>query len=128
VGAGQTWYTRTVTIQPTAVVSGAVPVTVVAPAEVAQTFPEPTFVTTFQQTVVPALVGVVPAETIQNGIQVVEVQPNVVALVGPQFYCPANAAANCEALAAQLAARSPGFTTVTFNGPLGAGVYVAYQV
>jgi len=127
----QPWYSRTVVVQPTGVVSGAVgtvPVTVLAPSSTVQTFAEPRFVSTFQQTVVPTLVGIVPAETLQNGIEVVQVQPNVQALVAPQFFCPVNAAASCQALAAQLAARTPGFTTVTFNGPLGPGVYVAYQI
>jgi hypothetical protein len=127
----QPWYSRTVVVQPTGVVSGpvgTVPVTVLASPATVQTFAEPRFVSTFQQTVVPTLVGIVPVETLQNGIEVVQVQPNVQALVGPQFYCPLNAAASCQALAAQLAARTPGFTTVNFNGPLGPGVYVAYQI
>ncbi len=133
-GAGGPWFSRTVVVQPTtAVVQDVpvttpitVPVTVIAPSGVVQTFPEPAFTTTFQQRVVPALASVVPVDTLQNGIEVVQVQPNVDVLVGSQFYCPPNNAASCQALAAQLAATTPGFTTVSLNGPLGPGVYVAY--
>jgi len=58
---------------------------------------------------------------------VMQVQPNVDVLVGQQFYCPPSNAASCQALAAQLAATTPGFTTMSLTGPLGPGVYVAYE-
>jgi hypothetical protein len=132
---GNPWFSRTVVVQPTtSVVQGvpvtvpaAVPVTVLAPSGVPETFAEPTFVTTFQQQVVPALATVVSPDMLQNGIQVMQVQPNVDVLVGQQFYCTPDAAGNCQALAAQLAARFPGFTTMSLNGPMGPGVYVAYS-
>ena len=101
--------------------------TVLAPSGVAETFAEPTFVTTFQQQIVPALASVVPVDTLQSGIQIMQVQPNVQALVGQQFYCPPENAVSCQTLAAQLAATRPGFTTMSLNGPLGPGVYVVYQ-
>jgi hypothetical protein len=135
-GTAGPWFSRTVVVQPTTAVvqnvpvtvPSTVPVTVLAPSGVVQTFAEPTFTTTFQQRIVPALASVVPVDTLQNGIEVVQVQPNVDVLVGSQFYCPPNNAASCQALAAQLAATTPGFTTVSLNGPLGPGVYVAYAV
>jgi hypothetical protein len=125
---GQTWFSRTVVVQPTGVVAQSVPVTVVVPATVRETFVEPTFVNTFQTVVAPALTTVVPVETIQSGIQVVQVEPGLNALVAPQFYCAVDAVGNCQALAAQLAAQNPAFTTVTIAGPLGYGVYLAYRV
>ena len=67
-------------------------------------------------------------EFLQAGIQVIQVEPNLNALVAPQFFCAVDAAGNCQALAARLAAQQPGFTTVTVNGPLGYGVYLAYRV
>jgi hypothetical protein len=103
-------------------------VTVLAPPGVVQTFAEPTFVTTFQQAILPTIATVVPVDTLQSGIQVVQVEPGLNALVAPQFFCTPDAAGNCQALAAQLAVRQPGFTTVNLNGPLGSGVYVAYRV
>jgi hypothetical protein len=132
----QQWYSRTVVVQPTTAVVQAVPattlssvpVTVLAPTGVVQTFAEPVFVNTFQEAILPTIVGVVPVETIQSGIQVLQVEPNLNALVAPQFFCPPDSAVTCQTLAAQLAARRPGFTTVTLNGPLGSGVYVAYRV
>jgi hypothetical protein len=135
-GPGGAWFSRTVVVQPTTAVvqnvpvtvPATVPVTVLAPSGMVETFAEPTFVTTFQQRVVPALATVLPASTLQSGIEVVQVQPNVDVLVGSQFYCPPNNAGSCQALAAQLAATTPGFTTVSLNGPLGPGVYVAYAV
>lgn len=132
----QQWYSRTVVVQPTAAVVQAVPgttlssvpVTVLAAPGVVQNFAEPTFVSTFQQAILPTIATVVPVDTLQSGIQVVQVEPNLNALVAPQFYCPLDAAGNCQTLAAQLAVQRPGFTTVTLNGPLGSGVYVAYRV
>ncbi|HLH21340.1 MAG TPA: hypothetical protein VK066_02380 [Chloroflexota bacterium] len=132
---GTPWYSRTVVVQPTTTVvqnvpvsvPAAVPVTVLAPSGVPETFAEPTFVTTFQQQVVPALATVLPADTLASGVEVMQVQPNVDVLVGQQFYCPPSNAASCQALAAQLAATTPGFTTMSLTGPLGPGVYVAYE-
>src|SRR4051794_35366764 len=57
----QQWYSRTVVVQPTAAVVQAVPgttlssvpVTVLAAPGVVETFAEPTFVTTFQQAILP---------------------------------------------------------------------------
>ncbi len=129
-----TWYSRTVVVQPTTPIAAAapvttplsVPVTVLAPSGVAETFTEPAFVSTFQQTLLPTIAGVVPVDTLQSGIQVMQVQPNVYALVTPQLYCAADAAGNCQAVAAQLSARTPGFSTMALNGPLGPGVYVVY--
>jgi hypothetical protein len=124
----QPWYGRTVVVQPNAAVSAAVPVTVLVPGSAPQSFVEPTFVDTWQQYVVPTLATVVPVNTLQNGIQVVQVEPNVVALAAPQFYCGFDATGTCQAMAAQLAASNPNFTLVTLNnGPLGPGVYVAYR-
>ncbi len=125
--SSQPWYSRTVVVQPTGVVSSSVPITVVVPGNAPQSFVEPTFTTTFQQVVVPSLARVVPVDTLQSGLQVVQVQPNLHILAAPQFFCTTDAAANCQAMAFQLAQSTPGWTTVTTNGPLGYGVYVAYE-
>jgi hypothetical protein len=130
------WFQQQVVVQPTAAVFqrvpgvqlGSVPVTVLAPTGVVDTVAVPTVVSTFQQTILPEVVEVVPVDTLRNGVQVLRVEPNLIVPVAPQLYCPFDAAWTCQSLATQLALRRPGFTTVTLNGPLGAGVYVAYQV
>jgi hypothetical protein len=132
---GGRWYSRQVVIRPTVRVAerypvtmlSSVPVTLIAPTGVVQTFAEPRFVTTFQEVVLPELVDVVPVEILGNGIQVIQVEPNLYAFVAPQLYCPYGAFGPCELTAAQLAARRAGFTTVALNGPLGPGMYVAFR-
>jgi len=130
------WFTRTVVVQPGPAVVGSVPmtvpasipVTVLAPSGTVGTFVEPTFVSTFQRVVVPALATTVSADVLQNGVQVMQVQPNQFVLVGPQYFCPLDNTAPCQVLAAQLAATNPAFTLLTLTGPLGPGVYLAYDV
>jgi hypothetical protein len=122
----QPWYSRTVVVQPTGGFPQAIPVTVLVPAGAPQAFAEPTFLNTFQQTVVPTLAGVLPAPTLQNGLEVMPVAPHLHILTSPQFFCPMDAASNCVNIAAQLAQRTPGWTTVIANGPQGMGAYVAH--
>jgi hypothetical protein len=122
----QPWYSRTLVVQPTGVVSHGVPVTVLVPSGIQQSFPEPTFLNTFQQTVVPTLAGILPAPTLQNGLQVMAVAPHLHILTSPQFFCPMDSASDCVNITAQLAQRTPGWTTVITNGPLGLGAYVAH--
>jgi hypothetical protein len=130
------WFSRTVVVQPSAAVIGSVPVavpasipvTVLAPSGTVGTFVEPTFVNTFQQVVVPTLATTVSGDVLQNGVQVMQVQPNQFVLVGPQYFCPLDNTGPCQVLAAQLAAVNPAFTLLTLTGPLGPGVYLAYDV
>jgi len=101
-------------------------VTVLVPSGVSQPIAEPTLVNTYQQTLIPGLAGVVPPTALQNGLDVLQVTPHLSIVASPQFFCPMNAADNCVNMATQLAARTPGWTTVLTNGPQGMGAYVAH--
>jgi len=122
----QSWYGRTVVVQPTGFAGQSVPVTVLAPSGLPQPIAEPTLVNTYQQTLIPSLAGIVPPSTLQNGLQVMQVTPHLSIVASPQFFCPMDAADNCVNIATQLAQRSLGWTTVITNGPLGQGAYVAH--
>jgi hypothetical protein len=130
------WYTRTIVIRPTAVAVAeavpvttvtTVPVTVVARTGVVENFSEATFSTLFQEIILPTVASVIPLDTLGSGIQAIQVRPGLHALVAPQLFCSLDTAAVCEALAREFAERTPGWTTVTINGPLGYGVYLAFM-
>jgi hypothetical protein len=129
------WYTRTIVIRPAVAVAEAVPVTtvtsipvtVVARTGVVENFSEANFSTLFQEIIVPTVASVIPLDVLGSGIQAIQVRPGLHALVAPQLYCSLDTAAVCETLAREFAERTPGWTTVTINGPLGYGVYLAYM-
>jgi hypothetical protein len=60
-------------------------------------------------------------------LQIVPLEPDLLALVHPLLFCEVGVADACEALADQLAEIAPGFGTSTTDGPNGYGVYLTYQ-
>jgi hypothetical protein len=68
-----------------------------------------------------------PAALQQNPLQCLPLQGNQYALINPVLFCGVDTAANCQAMAQQLAAVVPGFGSSLMNGPQGYGVYLTYQ-
>jgi hypothetical protein len=99
---------------------------VLVPASAVPGFAVPTFSSAFQYNVLPSLVQALPTPFAPTSLRLVQVQPNVYVLVHPSLYWGADAA-TAYAYAAQLAAYYPGFQVQQFNGPLGAGAYLAFH-
>jgi hypothetical protein len=126
---GPRWHARhrhpVVVVAPAQPVPVPVPVPVPAPAVSA---PVPLTALPFQAAILPALQSVLPPPALQQApLQVLPLQSNVYALIHPLLFCGLDSAGVCQALAQQLAAITPGWGTVTMNGPQGYGVYLTYQ-
>jgi hypothetical protein len=108
------------------VIPFAVPAPEVVPAPVPVPVPVP--VPTLQAAVLPPLQQVFsPGPFQQTPLQVLPLQDNSFALIHPLLFCGMDVAGNCDAIAAQLAAITPGWGTAVLDGPDGYGVYVTYQ-
>jgi len=93
------------------------------------------FLPEMQNTVLPAISQVLPAEQFQDvPLQLLPVQPetpvtvpSTYVLAHPLLFCGLDAVDTCEDLADQLDAITPGFDTTVMDGPNGYGVYLTYQ-
>ena len=104
------------------------PIVVPVPVPVPRPVPAPVPVPVAPATVLPALQQVFPAAGFpQNPPQFIPLQGNTYALSSPLLFCGVDQAGTCQLIAQQLSQITPGWGTVTMNGPQGYGVYLTYQ-
>lgn len=119
------WIERVVQVP--AVAPQPVTVQVLLPPSSVGAWPAPTFTSTVQAQVLPALVQVLPAEVLpQAPLQFWLVQPNVFVVAHPALFWGPDDFWAAQQFAAQLP--TPGFQPLLFNGPFGQGVYLVYQL
>ena len=122
------WYQRNVVIQPNRYFAQPINVRVVVPQPYLQSFATPTFVTAVQQTLLPALVQVVPAEVFtQAPLRFVQVQPGFWVVAHPSLYWGGENPWAAYQYANWLQAYGLSFQPYTFSGPQGYGTYLSFH-
>lgn len=125
---GSNWYQRSVVIQPYAGLPQPLTVRVVVPQPTVSAFALPPFVNVVQQSLLPALTQVVPAEAlVQAPLRFVQVQPSFWVVAHPSLYWGGADAWQAAQYANWLQAYGLSMQPYAFNGPQGYGTYLAFQ-
>jgi hypothetical protein len=121
------WYQRSAVIRPPFAVDQPLLVSVTVPGPTVHPVTDRAFVLA-EDVIMPSLTQLLSVQNLYyEPLRMVQVDPSRYVLAHPSLYCTVETAYQCQALAQQLAARWPGYAYMSYDGPLGSGVYLSYQ-